>query len=259
MDRSVIVGIVVGVLVIGGAVFLGPSREAFWNAPAFLIVGGGLLASTLIRFPFAVISESVHLSRQALGSPPVSSAMLVRRMGSLAHLVRQESLLAMEKEGAPDAFLRRGIDLCVDGLDPATIEGVLRTEVATQMEGLDRSQRLYRSLGNSSPAFGMIGTLIGLVQMLTRIDDPSKIGGSMAVALLTTFYGAFLAYLVFLPLADKLAEHARREAVNREIVIQGLLAILAGHHPRLVERRLLGLIEPARRASARSRRRPAAA
>jgi chemotaxis protein MotA len=99
----------------------------------------------------------------------------------------------------------------------------------------------------------MIGTLIGLVQMLTMMDDPSKIGGSMAVAMLTTFYGALLAYLVFLPLADKLSERARQEVINREIIIQGLVSILAGTHPRLVERRLLGLLDPEMQPAARSR------
>ncbi len=259
MERSVAAGIVLGILIIGVAIFLGPSKAAFWNFPALLIIGGGIFASTLIRFPFRVIVETGQVTRSALAGQPASPLSLVYRLSDLALLVRRESLLAMEKAPVSDPFLRRGIELCVDGLDPATIDSVLRSEVATALESLDRGQRLLRTIGTSCPAFGMIGTLIGLVQMLTRIDDPSRIGGAMAVALLTTFYGAFLAYLLFLPLADRLAERGRREIVNREIVIQGLLAILAGHHPRLVERRLLGLIESAAGERPRPRRRRAPA
>jgi chemotaxis protein MotA len=244
LDRSTIAGIVLGLALIGTAVFMGPTAKAFWNPPSLLIVVGGVLATTLIRFPASVVMGSARVIRQAFVDRLPSPVDLVRQIVRLSALVRQESLLVMEREAVQDRFLRRGVELCVDGIDPATVESLLRTEVATVVERHERGQRILRGMGASSPAFGMIGTLIGLVQMLSGMNDPSKIGQSMAVALLTTFYGAFFAYVLFLPLADKLAERSRQEIINREIVIQGLMGILAGHHPRMVERRLLGLLEP---------------
>lgn len=258
MDRSTVLGIGLGLLLIGGAVLMGPSAAVFWNFPSVLIVGGGIIATTFIRFPAPVVLGSARVISQAFLDRVVSPVDLVRDVVRLAYTVRKDSLLAMEREIVQDRFLRRGVDLCVDGIDPAIIESVLRSEGVSILERHERGQRILRGMGNSAPAFGMIGTLIGLVQMLTMMDDPSKIGGSMAVAMLTTFYGAFLAYLIFLPLADKLAERAREEVVRREIVIQGLASILAGAHPRLVERRLLGLLEPELQPAARSRRSRAA-
>lgn len=244
MDRSTVIGIGLGLLFIGGAVLLGPASHAFWSLQSMVIVLGGVIAATLIRFPAAVVLGSLRILRQAFLHPAHLPSDLARDMVRLSYVVRRDNLLSMERERVDDVFLRRGIELCVDGMEPATVEVVLRTEGAAILERHQRGQRMLRGMGASAPAFGMIGTLIGLVQMLTLMDDPSKIGASMAVAILTTFYGALLAYLVFLPLADKLSERARLEAVNREIVIQGLLGILAGYHPRLVERRLLSLLEP---------------
>jgi chemotaxis protein MotA len=258
LDRSTVLGIVLGLLLIGGAVLMGPSSAIFWNFPSVLIVGGGIIATTFIRFPAPVVLGSARVISQAFLDRVVSPVDLVRDVVRLAYAVRKDSLLSMEREIVHDRFLRRGVELCVDGIDPVIVESVLRSEGASILERHERGQRILRGMGNSAPAFGMIGTLIGLVQMLTMMEDPSKIGGSMAVAMLTTFYGAFLAYLIFLPLADKLAERAREEVVRREIVIQGLASILAGAHPRLVERRLLGLLEPELQPAARSRRSRAA-
>lgn len=259
MDRSTVTGIVLGLVLIGAALTMGSTVAAFWNLPSFFIVVGGTLATTLIRYPVAVVLGSCRVIRQSLGDRLPSPVDLVKQVVHLSTLVRQESLLIMEKEPVRDRFLRRGIELCVDGVDPASVEAFLRTEVAAMVEWHERAQRMLRGMGASSPAFGMIGTLIGLVQMLNGMTDPGAIGGAMAVALLTTFYGAFLAYFLFLPLADKLAERTRQEIVNREIVIQGLSAILAGYHPRLVERRLLMLLDPSpqSRRPGRVRRRAA--
>jgi len=253
LDRSTVIGIVAGILLIGGAMFLGPSHGNFWNPAVALIVFGGVAATTLIRFPAPVVLGTTRVVRQAFLDRLTPADELVRNLVLLADLVRRDSLLAMDREVTRDAYLKHGIELCVDGVDPNTIEAVLRSEGATVWERHERGQRLLRAMGNSSPAFGMIGTLIGLVEMLGRLSDPSKIGGAMAIAMLSTLYGALLAYLLFLPLADKLGERSRQEQINREVVIQGLLAILAGHHPRLVERRLFGLLDPGARAQTRLR------
>jgi chemotaxis protein MotA len=256
LDRSTVAGVAIGLALIAWAILLGPSSRVFWNFPSVLIVGGGILATTMIRFPAQTVLSTAQVLRQAFvdrTSPPVE---LVHDLVRLSQVVRRDSLLALEKQPVNDAFLRRGVEMCVDGLEPGTIESMLRGEAASVLERHERGQRILRGMGNSAPAFGMIGTLIGLVQMLTRMSDPSKIGGAMAVAMLTTFYGAFLAYLIFLPLSDKLGERSRAEMINREIIIQGLMGILAGAHPKLIERRLFGLVEPGT-APQRLQRRPA--
>ncbi len=244
LDRSTLFGIVAGALLITGAILLGPGHGAFWHFPSIVIVVGGVAATTLIRFPAPVVLGSARVVQQAFLNRTASPVELAASLVRMAELVRRDSLLALEREPVRDPFLRRGIELCVDGADPGAVETVLRTESASISERHERGQRILRSMGSSAPSFGMIGTLIGLVQMLTRLDDPRRIGSAMALAMLTTLYGALLAYLVFLPLADKLAERSRQELLNREIVVHGLLAILSGYHPRMVERRLLGLLEP---------------
>ena len=260
MDRATILGILIGVLFIGGAVWLGPTRRAFLDLPSLAIVLGGTLATTLIRFPLSVLATTLPVVRQAFLERIIAPAELVRSLSKLAEIVRKDSLLAMERHPVSDHFLQRAVGLCLEGAPPDVIESTLRSEVASVIERHDRGQRIFRGMGQSAPAFGMIGTLIGLVQMLTLMDDPSKIGGSMAVAILTTFYGATLAYLVFNPIADKLAERSRQELLNKELVVFGILSIMAGHHPRMVERRLHVMLEPSvvRRLESRDRLRRAA-
>lgn len=261
MDRATIVGLLLGFGFVVTAILIGPASKAFWNPAAALIVLGGTLASTLIKFPASVVLGSLSVVRQVFIERRESPEELVRVIVRMSRDARKESLLAMERVPVKDPFLRRAVALVVDRADPEEVESVLRIEVAGEVERHERGQRLFRGAGQAAPAFGMIGTLIGLVQMLSRMDDPSKIGGSMAVAILTTFYGAALAYLVFLPIADKLAERTRMQILQRELIIQGLLAILAGHHPRLVERRLYSLLGPGQDVSGRlprNRLRPAA-
>jgi chemotaxis protein MotA len=251
VDLATLFGLIIGLGGIAAAISLGTSPSSFFDVPSLLIVVGGVLASTLIKFPLSVVLATAQVVRQTFVPRMASPELLVGIIVRLARDVRRESLLAMEHVPVHDPFLRRGIALAVDGADPALIESVLRSEVAAEVERHERGQRLLRSMGQSSPAFGMIGTLIGLVQMMATMDDPSKIGSAMAVALLTTFYGAALAYLLFLPLADKLHDRTRAEILQREIVIQGMHSIMSGHHPKMIERRLHALLGPGASTSGR--------
>ncbi|MCA9726680.1 MAG: MotA/TolQ/ExbB proton channel family protein [Candidatus Eisenbacteria bacterium] len=261
MDFGTIIGLIAGIGLVTAAILLGETASAFWSLPSLLIVVGGTLASTLIKFPLSVVVGTVDVVRLAFVRRAERPEELVGVMVRLAQEVRRESLLALERVPVSDPFLKRGVGLAVDGTEPALIESLLRAEAIAEQERHDRGQRIFRTMGQTAPAFGMIGTLIGLVQMLTRMDDPSKIGGAMAVAILTTFYGAALAYLVFIPIAEKLSERSRTDWLHREMAIQGLLSILNGHHPRLVERRLHGILGPGRSTNGRlprNRLRPAA-
>lgn len=242
LDRGSISGLVLGVGFIVAAIIMGREPNAFWNPSSVVIVLGGTIAATLVKFPFAYVRATPAVALQAFRSKNESPEELVALITKLAEHVRRESLLALENVRITDPFLKRAVGLAVDGHEAHLIESLLRSEAGAEVERHERGERIFRSLGQTAPAFGMIGTLIGLVQMLTVMDDPSKIGSAMAVAILTTFYGAFLAYVIFLPIADKLYERSRAEVVRREIAIQGVLGILEGQHPRLVQRRLFGLL-----------------
>lgn len=242
MDRGTIIGLFLGVAFIAGAVLLGPVASAFWNPAAVLIVLGGTFASTIARFPFDVFQAAILVTRSIFVRRERSVVRLVHTLVELSRESRRGGLLSLQHVKAEDPFLEKAVDLAVDGADAGFIENVLRGEIAANVESYERGERVFRSMGQVAPAFGMIGTLIGLVQMLAQMDDPSKIGTSMAVAILTTLYGAALAYVLFLPIADKLSERAREDWLHRELIVQGILSIMGGYHPHLVERHLLAMI-----------------
>ncbi|MBD3336460.1 MAG: hypothetical protein GF355_13185 [Candidatus Eisenbacteria bacterium] len=250
MDIATVVGIILGVILIGAAIAIGPSPVAFINVPSMLIVIGGTLAATLIRFPLPTVLATASVARNAFLHKSHTPDGLIKTIVSLAEKARRESFLALEDVQVDDPFLARGIQFCVDGTEPDVVASLMTTEMNQVVERHRRGQKIFKGLGAAAPAFGMIGTLIGLVQMLVQMDDPSKIGPAMAVAILTTFYGAFMANLFFLPMADKLSARSEEELLNRQIIIDGIQAILAGHHPRVIEAGLLGYMDPKSREEA---------
>ncbi|MBU1701850.1 MAG: MotA/TolQ/ExbB proton channel family protein [Candidatus Eisenbacteria bacterium] len=244
MDIATVIGICLGIFLIGGSIAIGPSPIAFANAPSAMIVIGGTIAATLIRFPLASVLRTSSVAKNAFLYKAQAPDVLIKTIVSLAEKARRESFLALEDEKVDDAFLARGIQFCVDGTEPDVVANLMVTEMNQVIGRHQNGQKILKGMGAAAPAFGMIGTLIGLVQMLVKMDDPSKIGPSMAVAILTTFYGAFMANLLFLPMADKLAGRTAEEMLNRQIIIHGIQSILSGHHPRVIEAGLLGYMDP---------------
>jgi len=261
MDLATIIGMVTGLLCVVSAVFMGPAPVAFLNIPSVLIVIGGTIAATFIRFPMGIVFSTMKVVRNAFVAKLSPISTLIEEIVGLAEKSRRDSLLSLESVPVSDSFLKKGVQLCVDGTEPEVVRSTLRTELEALIERHKRGQRIFRGMGASAPAFGMIGTLIGLVNMLVKMDDPSAIGPQMAVALLTTFYGALIANLVCIPVADKLAERSAVEMQSKEIVIQGIMGILAANHPGILRERLLSFIEPKHREQViahTSRRRQAA-
>jgi len=174
---------------------------------------------------------------------------LVEQLVELAEIARRDGILALEQsvERIDDPFLIRGIQMAVDGSDPEVIESIMETELENLMERHESGKGLLESYAKYAPAFGMIGTLIGLVAMLQNMDDPSKIGAGMAAALITTLYGALMANVLFSPLADKLGQRSHEEILCKTIVIQGVMAIQAGDNPRNVQSKLMTFVPPALR------------
>jgi chemotaxis protein MotA len=247
MDLATIIGLVAGCLLVGSAIVMGPSPAAFVNMPSMLIVFGGATAATFIRFPMAVVMTTMKVAANAFNEKVKPPNELIAKIVELAEKSRRDSLLSLENVPIDDDFLKKGIQLCVDGTEPEVLRDTLKAEMDGIIDRHKRGQRIFRGIGESAPAFGMVGTLVGLVNMLMKMDDPSQIGPQMAVALLTTLYGSLIANLVALPIADKLNERSMSEAQSKEIVIQGIMGILAANHPRVVETRLLSFLAPSLR------------
>jgi len=244
MDLATIIGILAGSYLVISAIIMGGSPQSFISPQSLLIVVGGTIAATFIRFPMAIVFTTLKVVKNAFIHKLKAPADLIEEIVKLAEKSRRDSLLSLENVEISDPFLNKGIQLCVDGTEPDLVRATLRTELTAIVERHQRGQRIFKGMGSAAPAFGMIGTLIGLVQMLSGMDDPGSIGPSMAVALLTTLYGSLIANLICLPIADKLAERSKSEVQSKEIVIQGIMGILAANHPGIVRARLLSFIEP---------------
>ncbi|HHY47679.1 MAG TPA: motility protein A [Firmicutes bacterium] len=249
MDLMTLLGIVSGLTLIGLSIGMGGAITAFWDLPSVLITLGGTIAATLVNFPFSDLRTMLGVTKVAFIEKLDDPAEVINDLIMLADRARREGLLALDSMlySIEDDFLRRGLQMVVDAADPELIREILETDIA-QLEARHRAgRRVFESMATYSPAFGMIGTLIGLIQMLRQLNDPAKIGPSMAVALVTTFYGAMLAYLVFIPLAGKLAVRSQKEVLLKEVMLEGILSIQAGDNPRIVEERLRAYLAPGAR------------
>ncbi len=246
MDIATLLGLICGFGMIIWAVFLGGSLRLFLDVPSLIIVLGGTTASILANFPFTRVRNVVAVLRKTVFHRAVDPEGMIARMVLFAERARKDGMLALEEasEHEDDEFLRKGLRLAVDGTDPHLLQKILETDIA-QLEARHREgRRLLEAGGKYAPAFGMIGTLIGLIQMLSRMDRPEMIGPGMSVALVTTFYGAILANVLFLPLAGKLAARSEEEILHREMIIDGILAIQSGDSPRIVEEKLRAFLSP---------------
>jgi len=249
MDLLTIIGVLMGFALIGWAMFAGGTPEAFLDIPSMAIVFGGSVAAALIAVPGPMLKGIVGVTKKCITKKNQSAEKLIDDLVSYAEVARRDGILSLETmcKDIDDPFIVRGIQMAVDGTDPELIEQIMNTELDNLIERHEAGQGLYSTLGKYAPAFGMIGTLIGLVAMLANMDDPSKIGGGMAVALLTTMYGAILANVLFLPLADKLAARSAEEVLLKTIIIKGVMSIQSGDNPRIVEQKLKTFLPPSSR------------
>lgn len=249
MDIATVVGIVAGFGLIVVSILMGGVPGIFVNVPSIIIVFGGTLASTLINYPLREVLAVLGPVRNAFFHEERDPADLIKKLVEFATIARKEGILALENHAsdAGDEFLQKSIQLAIDGTAPELIKDILTTEVAFMEDRHANGQAILSAMGASAPAFGMIGTLIGLVQMLATMDDPSSIGAGMAVAILTTLYGAIAANVLFLPTAGKLKVRTASELLIREITIEGILSIQSGDNPRVVEQKLKAFISPAQR------------
>ncbi len=244
MDLGTIFGIIAGVVLILGAMLLRGSLEAFVNIPGVMIVFGGTLAATLITFPLPQVGAAFTGAWEVFKRPTRDPNTVVRTMIRLTNLSRQQGLLALANIKTPNRFLYKASQLIADGADEEMIRNTLRIEIESHKTRHAVSQEVFRKMGTYAPAFGMLGTLIGLVQMLQSLSDPTTLGPAMAVALLTTFYGSLLSSLIFLPISGKLRARTDHEVLTLEIIFEGAICILENNNPLIVYEKLSSFIAP---------------
>lgn len=253
MDFLTILGIVLGLSLMLISMIMGGSVGIFWDPASVMITVGGSFAALLINFQIPQMKMVLRVTKQAFTNEIKDISEYIAIFVRLGQKARREGLLALEDDllSLDDRFLANGMQMVIDGLDPEMIRDIMETEIDSTEARHKLGQDVFRAWGSLAPAFGMIGTLIGLIQMLTNLDDPSKIGPGMAVALLTTFYGAFLANLLFIPIAGKLAIRSEAEISSKMAIIEGVLAIQAGTNPRVLQEKMKAFASPSQREKMR--------
>ena len=236
MDLATLIGMIFGTLVILAAILVGGDFATFVNVPSLLVVLGGTIAATLAKFSLAdcIYAFKVGL-RQAFVDESINPRELIEKIKEMASKARKDGLLALEEEEIPNVFLKKGVMLCVDGQPPEFVQKVLENEMDYSIERMELGEKIFRAIGDAAPAFGMIGTLVGLVQMLANMSDPSSIGPAMAVALLTTLYGALFANLFALPIADKLLIRYMYDRKTKRLITEGVMGIAQGESPHVID------------------------
>ncbi|WP_137046736.1 motility protein A [Pseudolabrys sp. FHR47] len=250
MDITTGIGLVAGVAVIATLILMGGDFGMFYDVHAIIIIGGGSLSATLIRFPLSAMLHGLPLGMKfAFTMRNITQRELVDEIAGLAEIMRKEGPIGLEKAETEDPFLAKGIRFVADGYDAGFIRDNLERDRDNFLTHLDEGQKIYRAIGDCAPAFGMIGTLIGMVQMFANMTDPSKLGPFMAVALLATLYGALVANLFCLPIADKLHVKLVDEEINRTLIIDGILMMREAKSPALVREMLLAYLPEKHRHS----------
>ena len=243
MDIATGLGLLAGAVVVITMMLLGGDLHMFVSEHAVIIIFGGSFAATLIRFPLSAIFHGLPLGAKfAFTLRRTSQRELIDEIAGLAELARKQGPIGLEKVEIEDAFLAKGIRYVADGYDADFIRDNLERDRDIFLTHLDEGQKIYRAVGDCAPAFGMIGTLIGMVQMFANMTDPSKLGPFMATALLATLYGALVANLLCLPIADKLHGKKVDEETNRTLIIDGILMIRDSKSPALVREMLLAYL-----------------
>ena len=235
MDLATLIGLLGALGAIAGAIASGGSFGIFVNTPGLLIVVGGTFAVVLMKFPLAATLGSFKVAAKAFVHKAESPLELIKQSVEMANVARKEGLLGLEQIDIENEFLKKGIQLVVDGHEVHLVQRMLDKDIDLTIERHDEGRAIFQVIGDVAPAMGMIGTLIGLVQMMSNMDDPKAIGPAMAVALLTTLYGAVIANAIAIPLADKLAIRSKEESTTKSLILEIVSSIQEGLNPRVME------------------------
>ncbi len=242
----------IGIFVAFAAVLTGNALEggqlaALLDLPALIIVLGGTLGAVILQTPMQRFVRACQLSKWVLMPPPNNAGEEIERLAQWSRIARREGLLGLENllDALADPFQRKGLELVIDGVEPATIRRLLETDSSTRVDADLAAAQVFKSMGGYAPTIGILGAVIGLIQVMGNLADPDELGQGIATAFVATIYGVGFANLLFLPVADRLRSLVLRESNNDDLYIEGLIAIAEGEHPRGVEIRLRGIAAPA--------------
>jgi len=243
MNLSTIVGLVSGVIFILISILLGGKIGDFINVPSIMIVVGGTFAATFISYSFEMLKEVAKKAKGAFITEEIDLKSDIERLLSFANMARREGLLALDGQDYGDPFLQKGIELIVDGTESELVKDIMESEISAIDEAESLAPSVLKTMASYSPAFGMVGTLIGLINMLSSLDNMDTIGPSMATALITTFYGVLMANMIFMPISKKLESISENKIVRYQIILEGILSIQNGENPRIIKEKLYSLVQ----------------
>ena len=247
MDIATLVGFLLAYIIIGAAIALGGPFNIFVNAPSMLVVIGGTFAVTLMWITLGNFLGSFKIALKGFFYKLDTPQNLIDESVELANIARKEGILALEGREISNGFLERGITLCIDGHAPDVVKNLLAKDINMSIERHTLGADMFKAMATYAPAMGMIGTLIGLVQMLSNMSDPAAIGPAMAVALLTTLYGAIIANAFASPLAEKLILISGYEKLNKDLILESISGIQEGTNPRVLKQLLNAYLPESKR------------
>ncbi|BDU78433.1 motility protein A [Mesoterricola sediminis] len=244
MDRGTLIGLLLGLALLVTAISIGPNPRIFLHPESLVVVLGGVIASTMIRFPLSNVRSAFAVASRAFLTHTRTSREIVNELVGLSQRARREGVLGLEKHLPSDAFMAQGIRMVVDRVSRDHIHDVLAQEIQTTFERHTLGQEIFRFIASAAPSFGMVGTLIGMVHLFVSLKDPSGIGHGMALSLLSTLYGAVIAYLIALPISGKLELRSREELQTRRLMLEGILGIRDEMNPGQLEEALNAFLAP---------------
>ncbi|MBP7402122.1 MAG: motility protein A [Clostridia bacterium] len=248
--KSTLIGLVLGTVFVVWSIVISGDVKKYFDPASVMIVVGGTIAAELVTYSFEQIKGFLPKLKDAFRKPDIDLMADMEKILSLANVARREGLLALDGEDFGDPFLQKGVEMIVDGTDPELFKDVMETLIGKAEEEDEVSQKILTSGAQYAPAFGMVGTLIGLINMLMYLEDSASLGPNMGVALITTFYGVILANLFFLPFAAKLKTAASLRILRYELMLEGMLSLQNGENPRIIREKLIAFIPEAMRSVA---------
>lgn len=255
MDLATLIGVLIAFgAILGSVIVEGGSLRSLINLPAAMIVFGGTFGATMISQPLKLMIKLPVIMKNAVFGSLMEPREAIATIIELATIARRDGVLALDErlQNIPDPFLRKGVQLVVDGTDPELVREIMETELSNQSERHKLGAKVFMTMGGLAPTLGVTGTVMGLVHMMEQLDDPSKMGPAIASAFIATLYGVASANVLFIPIGNKLSNRSQQEILVREMMLEGILGLQAGQSPALIEEKLKAFLEPKQRTRVRA-------
>jgi chemotaxis protein MotA len=252
MDLATILGIVLAIgSILGGQALEGGHMGSIMQGTAFLIVMGGTFGACIMQYPLPVVIEAQKMLMMVFFDKKSDLKGTITQIVELSNISRKQGLLALEGKikDIPDPFFAKGVQLVVDGMEAKVIMGILEVEVDHEEESANTAAKFWEAAGGYAPTVGILGAVMGLIHVMENLSDPSKLGGGIAVAFVATIYGVGAANLFFLPFATKIKLKIKKEALGKNVIIQGLIGIAQGENPRQLQEKLEGYLPHSERST----------